>query len=347
MNETSKTIAGDRKTGIALVLSAAFFWSFSGISVKSMPGISPLLITGYRSIFTLLVMLGYFIFASGGTARAFENTRHAMSLKRAWGSAVCYALMLVMFISATRYTTAANAILLQYSAPLYVALLSVPMLGEKVRPREWLTLFGCLIGIMLFFGEKLSAEGWWGNVLALLSGGACALNTIYMRSLAKVPARLTAAPESPKKYVSLAFPAIILGNLLTIVICLPWMLDTTQISVNYWGILVFMGCIQLGFAYILFTLGLSKLGAIEGMILAMTEAVLNPLWVAAFVGEFPSKTACVGGALILVSIAAYSMIRNERTDQNTDPATQFATVPGEICVSLIEAEKNKGYNITR
>ncbi len=307
MNSSSFT---ERGTGVLLVLSAAVFWSFSGISVKSMPGISPLMITGYRSVFTFILMPGYFILACGGVKPAVTTGLQAMSFKRAWGSAFCYALMLVMFISATSYTTAANAILLQYSAPLYVALLSFSMLGERVQPREWLTLGGCLAGVLMFFGEKLSAQGMWGNVLAVLSGVACALNTIFMRSLSKVTGKGAFAPDTPQK-VSLAFPAVITGNLLTVLICLPWMLDSTHLTRSHWGILVFLGFIQLGLPYILFTLGIAKLGAVEAMILAMTEAVLNPLWVALFNGEMPSTLACFGGTLILMSIGIYGWLKQE------------------------------------
>jgi drug/metabolite transporter (DMT)-like permease len=298
----------DRGVGVLLVLSAALFWSFSGVCVKSMPGVNPLLITGYRSIFTLFVMAGYYVFACGSLTQATHTARRAFGFRRAWGSAFCYAMMLVLFISATRYTTAANAILLQYAAPMYVALLSVPLLGEPVRPKEWLALFGCLIGIFMFFGEQLTTEGWWGNILGVLSGIACALNAVFMRSLSKIPGKGAFAPGQPRD-VSLAFPAVILGNLLTILICLPWMTEVAGITPYYWKILIFMGLFQLGLPYTLFTLGISKVGALEGVILAMTEAVLNPVWVAFATGETPSLMACAGGTLILVSIGTYGWLK--------------------------------------
>ncbi len=298
----------DRGIGVLLVLAAALFWSFSGVCVKSMPGVNPLLITGYRSVFTLAVMMTYYVFACGSIKHATQTARLAFGFRRAWGSAACYSLMLVLFISATRYTTAANAILLQYAAPMYVALLSVPLLGEPVRPKEWLALFGCLIGILLFFGEKLTTDGWWGNILGVLSGVACALNAVFMRSLSKIPRNRAPAP-APARNVSLAFPAVILGNMLTILICLPWMTDAAGMTPYYWKILVFMGLFQLGLPYTLFTIGISKVGALEGVILAMTEAVLNPVWVAFATGETPSLIACAGGTLILASIGAYGWLK--------------------------------------
>lgn len=298
----------DRGVGVLLVLMAALLWSSSGVCVKSMPGVNPLLITGYRSIFTLLVMVTYYVFACGSLAQAAQTARRAFTFRSAWGSALCYSLMLVLFISATRYTTAANAILLQYAAPLYVALLSVPLLGEAVRPKEWLALLGCLIGILLFFGEQLTIEGWWGNILGVLSGIACAMNAVFMRSLSKVTIKSDAAPDNVRR-VSLAFPAVILGNILTIFICLPWMIDLAGISTFYWKILVFMGLFQLGLPYTLFTLGIARLGALEVVILAMVEAVLNPVWVAIFTGETPSLTAIFGGALILGSIGIYGWLK--------------------------------------
>jgi len=301
-------IVSERGTGILLVLAAAFFWSFSGVCVKSMPGVSPLLITGYRSVFTFMVMFGYFAYASGSLNSARQTARHAMGYRRTWGSALCYSLMLVLFISATRYTTAANAILLQYAAPMYVALLSVPLLGEPVRPKEWLALLGSLLGVLLFFGEQLSTEGLFGNVLGALSGVACAFNAVFMRSLSKVAGKGAFVAASGKD-VSLAFPAVILGNILTILICLPWMIEVSELTSFHWGILLFMGFIQLGLPYTLFTIGISRLDAVEGTILAMAEAVLNPVWVAMFNGEIPSTMAIFGGTLILISIGTYGRLK--------------------------------------
>jgi drug/metabolite transporter (DMT)-like permease len=299
----------DRGTGVLLVLTAAVFWSFSGVSVKSMPDVNPLLITGYRSLFTFILILAYYIFVSGGLSAAGQTARRALGFRRAWGSASCYSLMLVLFISATHYTTAANAILLQYAAPMYVALLSFSVLKEPVRPREWLALSGCLVGVLMFFGEKLSADGLFGNILAILSGITCALNTVFMRSLTKIDDGITPVIGSDKR-VSLAFPAVILGNLLTVLVCLPWMADLTMISARFWGILVFLGFIQLGLPYILFTIGIARLGAVEVMILAMAEAVLNPVWVAVFAKEIPSTTACFGGMMILASIGVYGWMKH-------------------------------------
>jgi drug/metabolite transporter (DMT)-like permease len=310
-------ILSERGTGILLVLAAAFFWSFSGVCVKSMPGVSPLLITGYRSVFTFMVMFGYFVFASGGLDSAGQTARRAMSYRRAWGSALCYALMLVLFISATRYTTAANAILLQYAAPMYVAFLSVPLLGEPVRPKEWLALLGCLLGVLLFFGEQLSTEGQLGNVLGALSGVACAFNAVFMRSLSKVAGK-GAFVAAAGKDVSLAFPAVIMGNLLTVMICLPWMLEVSGLTSFHWGILLFLGFIQLGLPYTLFTIGIAKLDAVEVTILAMAEAVLNPLWVAMVNGEIPSTIAFFGGSLIFFSIGIYGRLK--QYPQLSEPA---------------------------
>jgi drug/metabolite transporter (DMT)-like permease len=306
--------SGSRRSGVVLILTAAVFWSFSGVCVKSMPGVNPLLITGYRSILAFLMMAGYFLRVAGGITPASVAVHRALGFRRAWGSACCYGMMLVLFISATRYTTAANAILLQYAAPMYVALLSVPILGEPVRRREWITLAGCFCGVLLFFGEKLSVAGFWGNILAVLSGVACALNAVFMRSLTQIrektePGEVVVAATVNGK-ISPAFPAIILGNMLTVCLCLPWMIQTGEITAKSWGIIAFMGVFQLGLPYILFTIGISRLAAVEVMILAMTEAVLNPVWTALGAGEYPSAVACAGGVLILVSVGIYGWLKN-------------------------------------
>ncbi len=338
--------------GLLLVFTAAVLWSSSGICVKLLPETGPMVITGWRSVFTLLWLVGLFAWVAGGPGAAWAWFRQRLAVRAIWGSAIGYALMLVFFIAATRLTTAANAIFLQYTAPFYVALLSWPILGEPLERRDWVPLAGCLAGMALFFGEKLSTSGLLGNVLGIVSGVACGVNAIFLRLLSRHPAtdggedsvraqpdalggasrpapgeslhappsatptpsldRGRPPPGDSRQGLRQALPAIILGNALTVLICLPWMAAWAP-SGQVLAVLAGMGLFQLGIPYTLFMLGLVHITALEGMVLGMLEAVLNPVWTALGAGEWPSLPAIAGGVLILGSVVTFTALRARRS----------------------------------
>ncbi len=338
--------------GLVLVLCAAVLWSTSGICVKLLPETGPMVITGWRSVFTLLWLVGLFGWVAGGPGAAWARFRQRLGVRAIWGSAIAYALMLVFFIAATRLTTAANAIFLQYTAPFYVALLSWPMLGEPLHRRDWLPLMGCLAGMALFFGERLSTDGLVGNILGIVSGVACGVNAIFLRLLSRHPAlgadegdastarpasaedHAPPSPDEPPNGLLQALPAIVLGNALTILICLPWM-ATWSPSGQVMMVLAGMGLFQLGIPYTLFMLGLAHITALEAMVLGMVEAVLNPIWTAIGAGERPSLPAIAGGVLILGSVLTFTAGRATSPDApnrqsrppQADPAPREKTLP--------------------
>ncbi|MBF0501886.1 MAG: EamA family transporter [Candidatus Riflebacteria bacterium] len=235
--------------------------------------------------------------------------------------------MLRMFVTATKWTTAANAILLQYTAPLFVALLSWPMLGERVSGWEWGALSGVLLGMAFFFGEKLSLQGLCGNILAIASGVACALNTLFLRRVTFPPPRPnslipTDAPlhetvisDMPATNISggllLSLPATVLGNILITIICMPAMITGLPTCTSSWLIKISLGLFQLGLSYVLFNIGLRYVTAVEATILATIEAVLNPIWTALGTGENPSGISLAGGGLILASVLFYGWFKNK------------------------------------
>lgn len=429
----------DHTRGLLMVLTAATLWSSSGICVKLLPEVGPMLITGWRSVFTLAWLVVLFVWLHGGPAAAGAAFRGRLGRPAIWGSAVAYALMLVFFIAATRLTTAANAIFLQYTAPLHVALLSWPILGERLRLRDWLPLGGCILGMVLFFGEKLSGSGLLGNVLGIVSGVACGANAVFLRLLSRAepptgqgenpttgtdpahgdapfptfPARVARPPTSPLSEIipgdrnrgntppagdvgpagscnvpalapqpatatlapSLdipkasptptcptgkapfptpdptsptatanpsvstpapfsglrrALPAILLGNALTVLICLPWMAATTPRPFVLL-VLAGMGFFQLGIPYSLFMVGLTHVTALEAMVLGMVEAVLNPVWTALGTAERPSLPAVGGGLLILASILVFTLFRSRAGETGTLEETSGIEENSPLC----------------
>ncbi len=290
--------------GLLLVIAAATLWSFAGVAVKRLPGLDPLAITGWRSLFALPVIL--LVRATCGAAVKPGGGKFVA------GSAFSYAMMLMLFISATRLTTAANAIVLQYTAPLWVALFSSAVLGESVRRREWLMMLVCLVGMAFFFFDKVSLEGRLGNVLAIISGIACGLNTLFLRWLSR---RKTVPPNEQDHIAETrgtgweGIPALASGNLLVILFCSVSMAHGIPGAVSEWIVLAALGVFQLAAPYILFLIGIRHVSAVESILFAMIEAILNPLWAGLGVGEWPSGNAIMGAVLILGSMAVYGVTR--------------------------------------
>jgi uncharacterized membrane protein len=157
-----------RRAAVLKLVAAAFLWSLGGLLIKWVDW-HPMAISGMRS-----AIAGAFLLLV------------CRRLKFAWspyllGGAVAYACTVTLFVLANKLTTAANAILLQYTAPVHVALFGAWFLGERPGRRDWLTLVVVLSGMALFFLEDLTLAHFWGNLAALGSGFAFAWIAIFLR----------------------------------------------------------------------------------------------------------------------------------------------------------------------
>lgn len=290
--------------GLFLVIVAAILWSFAGVAVKRLPGLDPLAITGWRSVFALPVILAVWSYC-GAVVRPGGR-------KVIGGAALSYAVMVMLFISATRLTTAANAIVLQYTAPLWVAVFSRMILGELVSRREWLMMTACLAGMTFFFIDRLSFEGRLGIIYAVASGMACGLNTLFLRRLSREtePAGSADPEQSGAKGDGWdGIPALAAGNILVILFSLASMMRCIPGGMAEWAIVAALGVFQLAIPFILFLIGMRYVTAVESILFAMLEAVLNPIWAGLGAGEWPTGNAVLGAGLILGSMAAYGVAR--------------------------------------
>ena len=279
------------------VLLAALLWSLGVLGVKVATG-DALALAGYRSAFALPVL---------AIAAAYEARRRQVSvvamLRRplVWAAAFSYALMVVTFVVSARLTTAANAILLQYSGPIYVALLSWPLLAERIRLTDWLATVGCFLGMILFFFGKISPEGMRGNLFAILSSFGFAGVPLMMRlEQRRQPAGWRAEAASP-------FVAMTLGNVIAVIVCLPRMISSPMTDTASWLSISGMGVVQIGIAYWLYGAAVGHMPALRSTLLATIEPVVNPLWVAVFKGEWPTRWAVAGGAIILVAVTGQAI----------------------------------------
>ncbi|BBB92568.1 MAG TPA: DMT family transporter [Methylomusa anaerophila] len=265
-------MAEEQKKAAFFLVLTAILWSTGGVLIKLVDW-HPMALAGARSIIAALII---------GTA--FRKQRLSFS-KPQWAGAAAYCCCVSLFVISTKLTTAANAILLQYTAPIYVALLSGLLLGEKTTRRDWLTIFMVLSGMLFFFIDKLTTSGMVGNICAVASGIAFALFIIFMRMQKK---------DSP-------YGSVLLGNLLTFALSLFfWSGNSLQPS-NLLGILL-LGVFQLGLAYVLYSYAIRYTTALEATLITSVEPILNPVWVFIFLGEIPGFYSLIGGLIVLATI---------------------------------------------
>ena len=277
-------VAGTKRTqAVLLLLAAAVLWSLAGVLIKwvSLPALA---VAGFRSAIALPVLLLFF----GRRAVNFSASQLI--------GGVCYAATVTLFVSATKLTTSGNAILLQYTAPLYVALLSGWLLDEKTRWFDWAAIAAVLCGMSLFFIDQLSADGLTGNILAVLSGVAFASLIIAMRR------QKDASPAG----------SAILGNLLTVLICLPWMVQSPPGGADWIG-LALLGVFQIGLSYACYVVAIKNVTAMEGILIPVLEPILNPLWTLLFMGERIGPWALLGGVVVILSIVFRGVMDSRRT----------------------------------
>jgi drug/metabolite transporter (DMT)-like permease len=211
-------------------------------------------------------------------------------------TAVLYAALLLLFVLATKTTTAANAIFLQYTAPLYVLILEPLLYKEKFHRRDLITVVACIVGMSLFFVGKLRPQDVTGNLLALGSGVCFAFYFLLLR-------------HSSAKEVNRA-SSVIYGNLLVVLLCVPAGLSALPHLTRFDALAVaYLGIVQIGIAYTLFTLGMSRgIRSLDAGIVGYIEPVLNPVWVFLFLGERPSKWALIGGLIIVTAVAVHTAL---------------------------------------
>ena len=270
--------------GVLLVAGAALLWSTGGLFIKLVP-LPSLALAGARAavsaVFSLAVL--------------------RPDLRRArWATAIAYAATIVTFVSATKLTTAANAIFLQYTAPAWVLLLSPWLLGEKLRRIDVISVAVSLLGMSLFFVGKVEAGAAVGNLLGVASGVCFGLCMLLMRRDAR------GADASGNDAVA----STALGNLIAAAVTLPFLVPAlrdlgalpAQAQALALGGLVWLGVVQIGCAYLLFARGLQRVSAAEASVLTMLEPLFNPLWVLLGTGERPGPWAIAGGVIVLSAV---------------------------------------------
>lgn len=216
---------------------------------------------------------------------------HFIWTKAQFGAAFAQFLTIVLFVSATKLTTAANAILLQYTAPVFVALLSSPLLGEKIHRRDWIALGVAIAGMALFFVGDISTEHLLGNVIALVSGLTFAFTAICLRM------------QKGRSTIESLF----LGQVLAALVGLPFLLHGRPPTQHESLLLFVLGTFQLGLPYVFYGIAVRHVSALEATLIPVLEPILNPLWVAIFLGEIPGTIALIGGVIAIGAVLFHGM----------------------------------------
>lgn len=262
-----------RKKAIIYLIMASVLWSIGGIFIKIVDW-NPIAIAGARSGIASIVMLFYLK----------KPIKHFGKVKLL--GACSYASLLILFVTANKLTTSANAILLQFTAPIWVVLFSRWFLKEKTKKYDWLVIIVVILGITLFFIGDLRSGNVTGNIIATLSGVAMAAVVIFLKLQEGSPVEMT-----------------LIGNIITLAIGLPFFFLSFPSLKSILGLLV-LGIFQVGISYILYATAVKDVSALEAILIPVLEPLLNPVWVFVFTGESPGKYAFWGGIIVITTIVA-------------------------------------------
>ena len=278
---------------LALIICSVL-WSTGGIFLKNID-LNGIAIAGIRSFISGCFML---LVTRQGLHFSIRDEKGSLDKESTivyWLAALFYAITMISFVAANKLTTSANAILLQYTSPLYIILLAPFLTGEKNRVSDYITVLGVMLGIVLFFADGLESGNQFGNILAAFSGISYALATIFMR-----------------RCRGYSGGAMALSHLITAVVCIPFVIQSGIPDLKSFLFLLLVGIVSIGIPSILYTIGIRNVRALTASFITMLEPVLNPVWVIIFAGEIPSLKTICGGLLILGFIMVRSIIQNRK-----------------------------------
>ena len=265
-----------------LVFAAVLLWSTGGMFIK-LTSLDAYQVTFYRSLLAGITVL-------------LITRRNGLRINL-FGlmSSAIYATLLFLFVWATKHGTSANAIFLQYTAPIYILIFAPFLIGEKFHLQDLITIVLCIGGMSLFFVGQLDTSAYMANIAALGSGIFLGLYIMLLRH--------------PRATGMNSTITVIYGNLLLALVTLPSGIESlSTITLLDAAAVGFLGIFQIGISYILFIKGVTGgTRPLDASIIGFIEPILNPVWVFLFVGERPSNWAILGGIIILATVILHTM----------------------------------------
>lgn len=265
---------------ILLMIICSILWSTAGIFIKLIPW-NPISIAGFRSFISLSIM--YIYMKSQKIPFKFTKTSFI--------SGISLAATFSFFVAANKFTTSANAIVLQSTAPVFILIISAVFLNKKFLKADIITVIITLLGIALFFLDQLSPNGILGNIFGVLAGLFVAIMYVSVGNSNDESTRMS---------------GIFIGHIFTSLIGIPIFFITKQQPTTISIIcILFLGIFQLGIPYILMAKAIKYCPALMCSLLGIIEPLLNPIWVFIFDGEAPGLFAVLGGIIVIITITIW------------------------------------------
>jgi len=266
------------------MLLCAAMWSIAGIFIKLIPW-NAFAIAGLRSLFAGLTLLSYI---------AIKRYRIIMNRKTLL-SGFFLGAVFILFVSANKLTTAANAIVLQFTSPLFIVLISAVLYKKKIRRNDLIAVLATFVGIALFFLDELEGGYFWGNICGVAAG-------LFFASVFIINGDIDAEER---------FSGQLIGHAITFLFGLPFALMT---GVELSGVpllnIIILGVFQLGIPYVLYGLAAEHCPPLACCLLGAVEPLLNPVWVLIFDGERPGTLALIGAVVVITSVTLWCAIGN-------------------------------------
>lgn len=264
----------------------ACLWSISGIFIKWISW-SPFLIAGGRSLISAAV-LGLFMTVSRIRIQVCHSSLCA---------GISLGVSFLCFVSANKLTTAANAIVLQYTSPIFILIISALFLHQQIKKREAAVVCTAAAGILLFFLDQLSPGNIAGNLLGILAG--------LFLSIMFILIGLAGNNDS------IRMSGILFAHIFTALVGIPvGAVFTASISTREICLILILGIFQLGIPYILYAIAAKDCSPLACSLIGMLEPLLNPVWVFLFDGESPGPFALAGAAIVIAAVACWCVIEN-------------------------------------
>ena len=261
------------KKAIAITCFVALMWSLAGFNIKMIEW-SPYAIAAGRSL-VAVILLAPMVLRKG-----FQKIDRYVI-----GGAICYAAFNYCFITSTTLTSSAIAIMMQYTAPIYVALLSWLFLRERVGWADIISVGFVFLGMIFFFLDSNSGGSLKGNIVSIFNGITFAGISIFLRLQKDGNPALS----------------MYLGNVISAVAGLPIMWNAGMPDTISLLFLLLAGLL-VAVSYTLYAKASTGLSALETVLIPIIDPVMNPVWVFLFLDERPGALTIVGAAVILVSV---------------------------------------------
>ena len=281
-DKMSERKISSRTVGILQMLLCASLWSIAGLFIKLVDG-NGFVIAGFRGLFAAATTATYMLVAK------IEFRINKTVIK----NAIFMSILFFAFVVSNKLTTAANAIVLQFTTPVWIMLISAVIFKERLRKRDAIAAFATLGGIALCFMDGIGGGKLLGNIIAVFAGLMMGVMYICMGNSDDVD----------------RINGTLWGHLLTAICGIPFITFTeNHLDAKGFLCLIILGVVQLGIPYILLNLSQKTCPPFACSLLGAVEPLLNPVWVALFAHELPGILALIGGIIVIATVTVWCIL---------------------------------------